>query len=85
VNNKATEKVQYKKRMVSKREVVSITGLSGVTIWRRMKAGDFPLSLQLTPSKIGWFLHEIEAWVDSRPRGIAPLPANLNGGNNENV
>jgi prophage regulatory protein len=54
-----------------------LTGLSGVTIWRRMKAGDFPLSLQLTPNKIGWFLDEVEAWMESRPRGISQLPANL--------
>ena len=77
MNNKTTEKVQYKKRMVSKREVVNITGLSGVTIWRRMKAGDFPMSVQLTPNKIGWFLDDIETWMESRPRGISQLPANL--------
>ncbi len=78
MNNKTKEKVQCKRRMVSKQEVVVITGLSGVTIWRRMKAGDFPLSIQLTPNKIGWFLDEIETWMESRPRGIAELPANLN-------
>ncbi len=77
MNNKTRENVQYKRRMVSKREVVMLTGLSGVTIWRRMKAGDFPLSLQLTPNKIGWFLDEVEAWMESRPRGISQLPANL--------
>ena len=77
MNNKTREKVQCKRRMVSKREVVMLTGLSGVTIWRRMKAGDFPLSLQLTPNKIGWFLDEVEAWMESRPRGISQLPANL--------
>jgi len=54
-----------------------LTGLSVVTIWRRMKAGDFPLSVQLTPNKKGWFLDEIETWMESRPRGIAQLPANL--------
>ncbi len=78
MNNKTREKVQYKRRMVNKKEVVMLTGLSVVTIWRRMKAGDFPLSVQLTPNKIGWFLDEIETWMESRPRGIAQLPANLN-------
>ena len=77
MNNKTREKAQYKRQMVSKREVVMITGLSVVTIWRRMKAGDFPLSVQLTPNKIGWFLDEIETWIESRPRGVAELPANL--------
>jgi prophage regulatory protein len=77
VNNKTREKVQYKRRMVNKKEVVMITGLSHATIWRRMKARDFPLSVQLTPNKIGWFLDEIETWMESRPRGVAELPANL--------
>ncbi len=78
MNNKTIEKVQYKKQMVNKREVMMLTGLSGATIWRRMKAGDFPLSVQLTPNKIGWFLDEIETWMESRPRGISEPPANLN-------
>ncbi len=77
MNNKTIEKVQCKRQMVSKKEVVELVGLSGVTIWRRMKAGDFPLSVQLTPNKIGWFLDEIETWMELRPRGIAELPANL--------
>lgn len=77
MNNGGSEKIEYKRRMVNKREVVMITGLSDVTIWRRMRAGDFPLSVQLTPNKIGWFLDEIEAWMESRPRGVAQLPANL--------
>jgi prophage regulatory protein len=77
VNDKTRENAQYKRRMINKKAVVMLTGLSGVTIWRRMKACDFPLSVQLTPNKIGWFLDEIETWMESRPRGVAELPANL--------
>lgn len=77
MNSETKDKVRYKRRMINKHEVVMITGLSGVTIWRRMKAGDFPLSVQLTPNKKGWFLEEIEEWMESRPRGVAELPANL--------
>lgn len=65
------------RQIMSKREVVRFTGLSPPTIWRRMKAGDFPLSIQLTPNKVGWFLDEIEVWMESRPRGVAELPVNL--------
>jgi prophage regulatory protein len=77
VNDKTRENSQYKRRMISKRGVVMLTVLSSVTIWRRMKVEDFPLSVQLTPNKIGWFLDDIETWMESRPRGVAVLPANL--------
>ncbi len=63
--------------ILTKHEVVDRTSLSSSTIWRRMKAGDFPMSVQLTPGKIGWHEEEIEQWLESRPRGIAELPANL--------
>ena len=63
--------------ILTKQEVVTRTSLSPSTIWRRMKAGDFPESVQLTPWKIGWHEEEIDQWLESRPRGIAELPENL--------
>lgn len=63
--------------MLSKKAVVQRTGLSQVTIWRRVRAGDFPLPRQLTPNKVGWLESEIEEWEQSRPVGIAELPANF--------
>jgi len=65
------------RNILSPKEVEKKVGLSAVTIWRRMKAGDFPLSVQLTPNRKGWFEDEIEEWQNSRPRGIAELPENL--------
>lgn len=56
---------------------MAITGLSYPTIWRRMRAGDFPHSFQLTPRRVGWKESEIEEWENSRLRGIQILPDNL--------
>jgi hypothetical protein len=42
-----------------------------------MQVGDFPVSIQLSPGKVGWHEEEIERWLESRPRGVAQLPANL--------
>jgi prophage regulatory protein len=64
--------------ILNKKEVVDRTSLSPSTIWRRMQAGDFPESVQLSPGKVGWHEEEIEHWIESRPRGVAQLPANLN-------
>ena len=66
--------------MVSKQEVIGRTGLSAPTIWRRVKAGDFPKPRQLTPHRIGWLESEIEEWENSRPVGQCELPANFKGG-----
>ena len=63
--------------MLSKKEVVARTGLSAVTIWRRIQVGDFPRPRQLTPNRIAWPESEIEAWEESRPIGQCVVPENL--------
>ena len=63
--------------MLSKKQVVERTGLSAVTIWRRIQVGDFPQPRQLTPNRIGWPDSEIEEWKNSRPVGQCEVPENL--------
>ena len=55
-------------RMLRVAEVVSRTGLSRTSLWRRLRAGDFPRPIQLGPNSVGWRDSEIEAWLESRPR-----------------
>ena len=62
---------------ISKKQVIERTGLSGPTIWRRVKAGDFPQSRQLTPNRVGWMEAEINEWEESRPVGVSELPLNF--------
>jgi len=64
---------------LSKKQLAERTGLSPVTIWRRVRAGDFPPPRQLTPGRVGWVESDVEEWEQSRPIGIADLPANING------
>ena len=60
-------------------KVRDITGLSRTTAWRRQKAGDFPLAVQISPGRVGWWESELTAWKASRaPRSAAsvlPAPA----------
>jgi len=63
--------------MLSKKQVIERTGLSYTTIWRRVKAGDFPAPCQLSPNRIGWPDEKIDKWEKSRPVGIAELPENF--------
>ena len=57
-------------RMMRISEIIQVTGLSSTTIWRRVKAGDFPAPVRLGSLKtrsIGWREGEVQQWLDSRP------------------
>ena len=53
--------------MLSKKQVIGRTGLSAVTIWRRVRAGDFPPPRALSENRKGWLESELLKWVESRP------------------
>ena len=63
-------------RLLRRREVEDITGLSHSTIYRLMDAGEFPQAKSIGPNCIRWMLSEIIAWMESRPlaRGKARPP-----------
>lgn len=51
--------------------VLKITGLSRSTLWRRIRAGEFPQPFKLGgPSSraVGWLMDDIVQWVRSRSR-----------------
>ena len=41
-------------RVLNVKDVVGMTGLSKVTIWRKEKSGAFPKRINLTPRRVGW-------------------------------
>lgn len=55
-------------QMLRAPEVMARTGLSRVTIWRRVRAGTFPAPTELGENSIGWSAKEISEWLASRPR-----------------
>jgi prophage regulatory protein len=62
--------------ILNKRDVVKITGLSPVTIWRLERRGKFPSRINLSDFRVGWKDSEIYEWIDSRPRGICGKEVN---------
>ena len=48
-------------------EVVLMTGLSESTLYRQIKAGQFPEQKQLSPGAVGWKLGDIRRWLQDRP------------------
>ena len=57
--------------ILSAREVVKITNLSRVSLWRYERRGLFPSRLRLGPNRVGWLQSEVEDWLRARPRGMA--------------
>ncbi|HVY83161.1 MAG TPA: AlpA family transcriptional regulator [Steroidobacteraceae bacterium] len=49
------------------RQVVSVTGLSRMTIGRLERAGEFPRRRQLGARSVAWVQSEVEEWIESRP------------------
>ena len=48
--------------------VRELTGLSTPTIYRLLKAGNFPVRVRLGPNSVGWYESDVLAWIDSRSR-----------------
>ena len=56
-----------------KRGVIERTGLSGATIYRLERAGDFPKRRQLSEGTVGWVESEVDLWIEERERRFAPV------------
>ncbi len=56
------------RRLIYKKEVCHRSGLSYPTIWKLMRAGEFPRSRVVTKGgKVAWFDDEFDDWLDRLP------------------
>ncbi|AVX38404.1 TPA: AlpA family phage regulatory protein [Citrobacter freundii] len=56
-------------RILRKKEVLHLTGISSATLYRLISKGAFPESKKLTGDSgraVGWGLNEIQNWVNGR-------------------
>jgi predicted DNA-binding transcriptional regulator AlpA len=61
-------------RLISKGEVLAITGVTFPTIWSWMRAGTFPRS-RIVGGKSMWLSTEVEHWLAGLP--VRPLKGDL--------
>ncbi len=54
-------------RFLRIRQVMLLTGLSRMTIYRLELAGNFPKRRQLSENSVAWLESDITAWAESRP------------------
>lgn len=52
-------------RILRRKDVEQLTGLSRSTIYRHVNAGTFPAPVKLTERLIGWRASAISGWMDT--------------------
>lgn len=55
------------KAVLSRKEMLAMTGLKMTTQWRMEEAGNFPARFETSPRRVGWRRAEVMAWVANRP------------------
>lgn len=54
--------------LISAKEVLKLTGYkSRTTLWRRVRAGDFPKPIALSSHSTRWKKNEVEDWIEALP------------------
>ena len=57
-------------RLLRRREVEEITGLSRSSIYRLMQDGQFPRPVKVGSAAVRWRASDITAWLESRPESM---------------
>ncbi|WP_420715579.1 helix-turn-helix transcriptional regulator [Cupriavidus sp. D39] len=65
---------ESQERIVRSAEVSTRTGLSRRTLFRLVKANEFPAPYRLTDSLLGWRETDVNHWIDSRPKLTVEVP-----------
>ena len=58
---------QHKCRLIRIAEVLSRTGLSKSSVYRKMEKEDFPPGVKLGERSRGWYECEVDHWISTRP------------------
>ncbi len=63
------------RRLESAKQVMSRMGWSRTTLWRRVRAGEFPAPVKTGPNSVDWFSDEVDEAQANLPRvSYAPAP-----------
>ena len=55
-------------KVLRRKQLLELIGLSNTTQWRLEKSGDFPHRIRLGRSAVGWHREEVEEWLQKRER-----------------
>jgi prophage regulatory protein len=54
--------------LLSRRQVIAATTMSGPTLWRRCKDGTFPPPLKIGPNRVAWARSDVDHWISKLRR-----------------
>ena len=60
-------------RLLRRREVERITGMSRASIYRLMRSGGFPRPVKVSETAVRWRESDIMAWIESRPAAASEV------------
>ena len=62
-------------RILRKPEVLSKLNVSGTTLWRMRRRGDFPPGFRISPGTMGWREADVDTWIEDRGRAPQTRPS----------
>ena len=60
-------------RLLTRPEVETRCGIARSTIYRLMRAGEFPSPIRVGRRAVRWPEHELEKWLAARPRATGEV------------
>jgi len=63
-------------RIIRISEVMYRTGLQRSTLYARMASGHFPKNISLGPRSVGWYLSDVNKWINSHRPAKPPCRPN---------
>ena len=70
------EVITMQDRLLRRREVEELTGLSRASIYRKLPDGEFPRPVKVGSTAVRWKESDIAAWIESRPAATTELGSN---------
>lgn len=61
-------------RVVRRKQLLELIGVSSTTQWRMERAGEFPARVKIGKGLVGWHLTEVEKWLENRERVLGRAP-----------
>ncbi len=52
-----------------KRLIPTYAPFSSATLWRKVKSGDFPAPVKLSPGVTAWRCEDVHAWIANQGKG----------------
>lgn len=59
-------RIPASRRLIDIGAVLAITTLSRATLYRRVRAADFPRPLHIAPRRVAWIEQDVADWISER-------------------